>query len=168
MKAAKELIINKLKNIVIILAGSALIGTLLLVLVFCIPTGRIKENVHKSVDRILVNSEQFEGNAFLQHIVQNKESYTDSIMVQYAFEKIPDKNVYEHAMWAYHYDLEEEIWAAEDSLRAVLDGADTSQMHLREYSRYWHGYLVYLKPLLLLFSWEQLVWIELILQIALL
>jgi len=168
MKAAKELIINKLKNIVIILAGSALIGTLLLVLVFCIPTGRIKENVHKSVDRILVSSEQFEGNAFLQHIVQNKESYTDSIMVQYAFEKIPDKNVYEHAMWAYHYDLEEEIWAAEDSLRAVLNGADTSQMHLREYSRYWHGYLVYLKPLLLIFSWEQLVWIELGLHIALL
>lgn len=152
----------------IILAGSALLGTLLLVLVFCIPTGRIKENVHKSVDRMLVSSEQFEDNAFLQHVVQNKESYTDSIMVQYAFEKIPDKNVYEHAMWAYHYDLEEEIWAAEDSLRAVLDGADTSQMHLREYSRYWHGYLVYLKPLLLLFSWEQLVWIELILQIALL
>jgi len=168
MKAAKELIINKLKNIVIILAGSALIGTLLLVLVFCIPTGRIKENVHKSVDRILVSSEQFEGNAFLQHIVQNKESYTDSIMVQYAFEKIPDKNVYEHAMWAYHYDLEEEIWAAEDSLRAVLNGADTSQMHLREYSRYWHGYLEYLKPLLLIFSWEQLVWIELGLHIALL
>lgn len=168
MKAAKELIINKLKNIVIILAGSALIGTLLLVLVFCIPTGQIKKNVHKSVDRILVNSEQFEDNAFLQHVVQNKESYTDSIMVQYAFEKIPDKNVYEHAMWAYHYDLEEEIWAAEDSLRAVLNGADTSQMHLREYSRYWHGYLVYLKPLLLLFSWEQLLWIELGLHIALL
>lgn len=167
MKAAKELIINKLKHIVIILAGSALFGTLLLVLVFCIPTGRIKENVHKSVDRVLVSSEQFEDNAFMQHIIQNKESYTDSIMVQYAFEKIPDKNVYEHAMWAYHYDLEEDIWAAEDSLRAVLNGADTSQMHLREYSRYWHGYLVYLKPLLLLFSWEQLVWIELGVHIAL-
>lgn len=167
MKTAKELIIDKLKSIVIILAGSALLGTLLLVLVFCIPTGRIKENVRKSVDRVLVSSEQLEDNAFLHHIIQNKESYTDSIMVQYAFEKIPDKNAYEHAMWAYHYDLEEDIWAAEDSLRAVLDGADTSQMHLREYSRYWHGYLVYLKPLLLLFSWEQLVWIELGLHIAL-
>lgn len=168
MKTAKELIINKLKNIVILLAGSALLGTLLLVLVFCIPTGRIKENVQKSVDRVLISSEEFEDKPFLQHVIQNKESYTDSIMVQYAFEKIPDKNVYEHAMWAYHYDLEEDIWAAEDSLRAVLDGADASQMHLREYSRYWHGYLVYLKPLLLLFSWEQLVWIEMGLHIVLL
>ncbi len=88
-------------------------------------------------------------------------------MVQYAFEKLPGKNAFEHAMWAYHYDLEEEIWAAEDSLRAVLDGVSPSEMHLREYSRYWHGYLLYLKPLLLLFSWEQFVWLELIVQLAL-
>lgn len=168
MRTAKELIISKIKNIVILLAGSALLGTLLLVLVFCIPTERIKSNVEKSVDRVLINSEEFADNPFLQHVIQNKESYTDSIMVQYAFEKIAGKNVFEHAMWAYHYDLEEEIWAAEDSLRAVLDGADTSEMYLREYSRYWHGYLLYLKPLLLLFSWEQLVWIELFIQIALL
>lgn len=168
MKTAKALIINKLKHIVILLAGSALLGTLLLVLVFCIPTGRIEDNVRQSVDRMLVNAEEFSDNAFVQHVIQNKESYTDSIMVQYAFEKIEGKNAYEHAMWAYHYDLEEEIWAAEDSLRAVLDGKDPSEMHLREYSRYWHGYLLYLKPLLLLFSWEQLVWLELLLQIVML
>ncbi len=168
MKTAKELIIRKLKNIVILLAGSALLGTLLLVLVFCIPTGRIEDNVRKSVDRVLINAQELSGNAFLQHVIQNKESYTDSIMVQYAFEKIQGKNAYEHAMWAYHYDLEEEIWAAEDSLRAVLDGMDPAQMHLREYSRYWHGYLLYLKPLLLLFSWEKLVCFELFLQIVLL
>ena len=168
MKTAKALIWNKLKNIVIVLAGSALIGTLLLVLVFCIPTDRIRANVAKSVDRVLVNSEEFADNAFLQHVIQNKESYTDSIMVQYAFEKIDGKNAYEHAMWAYHYDLEEEIWASEESLRAVLEGKDPSEMHLREYSRYWHGYLVYLKPLLLIFSWEQLVVIELLAQVAML
>jgi len=168
MKTAKALLISKIRNIVILLAGSALLGTLLLVLVFCIPTGRIRANVAKSVDRVLINSEEFSDNAFLQHVIQNKESYTDSIMVQYAFEKIEGKNVYEHAMWAYHYDLEEEIWASEDSLRAVLAGKDPAEMHLREYSRYWHGYLIYLKPLLLIFSWEQLVWLELSAQIIML
>ncbi len=168
MKTAKALIMNKLKNIVILLAGSALLGTLLLVLVFCIPTGRIKENVKASVDRVLISADSVSDNAFLEHVIRNKESYTDSIMVQYAFERIEDKNVYEHAMWAYHYDLEEEIWAAEDSLKAVLNDKDPSEMHLREYSRYWHGYLLYLKPLLLLFTWEQLVWIELALHIVLL
>lgn len=157
-----------LKHMIVLLAGSALTGTLLLVLVFCIPTGRIKEHVAQSVDRVLVSGDAMPDNAFLRHVMANKESYTDAIIAQYAFEKIPDKNAFEHAMWAWHHDLEDEIWAAEDSLRAVLNGADTSQMYLREYSRYWHGYLLYIKPLLLIFSWEQLVWLELIVQLALL
>ncbi len=147
---------------------SALLGTALLVLVFCIPTGRIRDHVASSVDSVLRNDDAVPDNAYLQYVFQNKEGYTDSIMVQYAFEKIPGKNAFEHAMWAYHYDLEEGIWAAEESLRAVLDGADTSRMHLREYSRYWHGYLVYLKPLLLVFSWSGLVVFGIVLQILML
>lgn len=153
---------------IVLLAGSALMGTLLLVLVFCIPTGIIRQHVGQSVDRMLVSGDALPDNAFLRHIIKNKESYTDSIIVQYAFEKIPGRNAFEHAMWAWHHDLEDEIWAAEDSLRAVLNGADTSEMYLREYSRYWHGYLLYIKPLLLIFSWEQLIWLELIVQLALL
>lgn len=160
--------IKILKHMIVLLAGSALTGTLLLVLVFCIPTGHIRNHVVQSVDRMLVSEEALPDNAFLRHIMENKEDYTDSIIVQYAFEKIPGKNAFEHAMWAYHYDLKDEIWAAEDSLRAVLAGSDTSGMYLREYSRYWHGYLLYIKPLLLILSWEQLVWLVLIVQMALL
>lgn len=152
---------------VVLLAGSALLGTVLLVLAFCIPTGPIREHVNTSVDRMLRPEEKYPENPFLRHIWQHKESYTDSIMVQYAFEKIADKNAFEHAMWAYHYDLEDEIWAAEDSLRTVLADGEPSGMYLREYSRYWHGYLVYLKPLLLLFTWENLVWLGAALQLIL-
>lgn len=154
-------------HMIVLLAGSAVTGTLLLTLVFCIPTERIKGHVAESVDRVLC-AEKPSDNAFVRHIRQHKESYTDSIIVQYSFEKIADKNAFEHAMWAWHYDLEEEIWAAEDSLRAVLSGTDTSEMHLREYSRYWHGYLLYVKPLLLVLSWEKLVWLELVLELILL
>lgn len=154
-------------HMTMLLVVSALLGTLLLTLVFCIPTDRIRGHVAESVDRVLCGEQPSE-NAFKRHIRQNKESYTDSIIVQYAFEKIAGKNAYEHAMWAWHYDLEEEIWAAEDSLRAVLAGADPSEMHLREYSRYWHGYLLYIKPLLLIFSWERLIWLEIVLEVVLL
>lgn len=163
----KEHLTRHLKYMVVLLAGSVLAGTLLLTLVFCIPTGMIKEHVAQSVDRVLRSEGSYPQNAFLRHIWRDKESYTDAIMVQYAFEKVSGKNAFEHAMWAYHYDLEEEIWAAEDSLRAVLAGKEPSQMHLREYSRYWHGYLLYLKPLLLIFSWGQLVWLGMGLQLAL-
>ncbi len=164
----RDSLMKTLKHMVILLAGSALLGTLLLVLVFCIPTKGIQRHVAQSVDRILVGEDRLPDNAFLRHILKDKESYTDAIIVQYAFEKIPGKNSYEHAMWAYHHDLEDEIWAAEDSLRAVLNGADTSGMYLREYSRYWHGYLIYVKPLLLIMSWEQLLWLEGIIQALLL
>ena len=68
-----------LKHTVILLAGSALLGTLLLVLVFCIPTGRIRQHVADSVDRVLVNGDRVTDNAFLRHIAEDKESYTDSI-----------------------------------------------------------------------------------------
>lgn len=156
-----------LKHMIILLAGSALLGTLLLVFVFMIPTDRIRQHVAGSVDSMLPDDADLPDNAFLRHVIKNKEGYTDSIIVQYAFERIAGKNAFEHAMWAYHHDLEEEIWAAEDSLRAVLNDTDPAQMHLREYSRYWHGYLLYIKPLLLIFSWEQLIWIELLLQVAL-
>ena len=41
--------------------------------------------------------------------MKNRETYTDAIMVQNAIERLSDKNAYEHAMWMYHYDLEEDI-----------------------------------------------------------
>lgn len=155
----------------VLLSGSVLAGTLLLVLVFCIPTDRMREHASSFVTYVLDGESHLPDAGFFRrmrlHIAQDRESYTDSIMVQYTFEKVPGKNAFEHAMWAWHYDMEEEIWAAEESLRAVLSGADTSGMHLREYSRYWHGYLVYLKPLLWLMRGDVLLWVELALQLAL-
>lgn len=146
-----------LKHTVVLLAGSALLGTLLLVLVFLIPTDRIREHVRVSSDKMMVTGEN-ETDAFRRYVLQNRESYTDSIIMQYTFETIEGKSAYEHAMWNYHYDIEEEIWAAEESLQAVLAGESPENMHLREYSRYWHGYLIFIKPLMLLFNWDQLAW----------
>lgn len=53
--------------------------------------------------------------------MENRETYTDAIMVQNAIERLPDKNAYEHAMWMYHYDLEEDVWTPEDSLKAFVN-----------------------------------------------
>ena len=69
-------------------------------------------------------------------------------------------------MWAYHYDLEEDVWTPEQSLKALGEEWNTDNMHLHEYSRYWHGYLVYLKPLLAVFTWHQVVVIGIVLQVV--
>ena len=159
--------IRLIKHMALLLLGSAILGTTLLVLVFCIPVERMKENVASSVDSMIKSEDEVADNAFSRYFWGKKETYTDAIMVQNAIEKIPGKNVFEHAMWVYHSDLEPEIWTPEESLKAYCSEEGMEQPYLHEYSRYWHGYLVYLKPLLLVFSWSQIVVIGVAVQVLL-
>lgn len=152
----------------ILLIGSAILGTLLLTLVFCLPTDSMKKNVVASVDYMIKSEAQIQDSAMERYLWGQKETYTDSIMVQNAIEKIPEKSVFEHAMWVYHSDLDAEIWTPEVSVKSLCAGEDQGKMFLHEYSRYWHGYLIYLKPLLLVFNWTQIVIMGAVLQIALL
>ena len=151
----------------VLLLGSALLGTVLLVLVFCLPTGRMKQHAAVSAEEMLGGKDQVSGNRYFDYVQTNRETYTDAIMVQNAIERIPEKSVFEHAMRMYHNDLVEEYWTPEESLKAYCAGQDTGSMYLHEYTRYWHGYLVYLKPLLLLFSWKQLSVMGVLLQLLL-
>ena len=159
--------IKKVGRMALLLLGSAVLGTLLLVLAFCLPVERMRENVAVSVDSMIKDPEEVADNAFAQYVWSEKETYTDAIMVQNAIERIPGKNVFEEAMWVYHTDLEEEVWTPEASLKAFLSEEGMEQSYLHEYSRYWHGYLIYLKPLLLIFSWSQIVMLGIVLQVLL-
>ena len=152
---------KKIRNFAAILAVSAVVGTILLVLVFLLPVGPMRKNVEKSVGDMLKTGDEIPEDAFSQYLWKNRETYTDAIMVQNAIERLPDKNAYEHAMWMYHYDLEEDVWTPEDSLKSFCESHENvNNMCLHIYARYWHGYLLYLKPLLLLFSWQHVVWLE--------
>ena len=146
---------------------SVVLGVLLLTLVFCIPTDTAKKHVCASIDRIFVDLSEESGMNLRKYIMEYREAFTDAIMVQNAFEKIQGKNPYEHAMWVYHLDLDENVWTPEETLKYLSEGGDSSNLFLHQYSRYWHGYLVYLKPLLLLFSWEQVLWLGAGLQVLL-
>ena len=109
---------KKIRNFAAILAVSAVVGTILLVLVFLLPVGPMRKNVEKSVGDMLKTGDEIPEDAFSQYLWKNRETYTDAIMVQNAIERLPDKNAYEHAMWMYHYDLEEDVWTPEDSLKS--------------------------------------------------
>ena len=109
---------KKIRNFAAILAVSAVVGTILLVLVFLLPVGPMRKNVEKSVGDMLKTGDERPEDAFSQYLWKNRETYTDAIMVQNAIERLPDKNAYEHAMWMYHYDLEEDVWTPEDSLKS--------------------------------------------------
>ena len=97
---------KKIRNFAAILAVSAVVGTILLVLVFLLPVGPMRKNVEKSVGDMLKTGDEIPEDAFSQYLWKNRETYTDAIMVQNAIERLSDKNAYEHAMWMYHYDLD--------------------------------------------------------------
>ncbi len=148
--------IRRLKNASIILLSGVLIGVLLLCLVFCLPVKSARENVEASLYQMIDIKYDEDGDPERKEIIDLKENFTDYLMVQNALEKVEGKSPLAHAMYIYHYDLgEDSTWFTEESLVTLLRKG-TEGMFLREYSKYWHGYLIFLKPLLMCMTWEHL------------
>lgn len=164
----KDAIVTWLKHTTAILVISALAGTLLLTLVFCIPTEPMRRKASASLDYMIQSAEDMKEGSFSRYLWGHKETYTDAIMVQNAIESRQDKNVFEEAMWVYHSDLNPDYWTPEASLKSYCSGVFDGEIYTYTYARYWHGYLIYLKPLLLLFSWKQLVILGAALQLFML
>jgi hypothetical protein len=161
----KREILIFLKRATICLSAGTVAGILLLMAVFALPTAPMQEHVGKFALEAL---EETDGNGFLAYLFDERESFTDAIIMQNATEEAEGKGIYERAMMIYRYDLEEDAWTPEESLAAVSGGTDTATMYLKEYSRYWHGYLVLVKPLLILFTWKQILVFLTVLQLVLL
>lgn len=167
MRDGKKTWLTHLGQMLVIGIVCVILGVLFLTLVFCLPTEPAKRHVGVSVDKLIPDASGKAQGGLKGYLDANRELYTDAIMVQNAFERIPGKNAFEHAMWVYHLDLSETAWTPEATVKYYSQGGDPSGLFLHQYSRYWHGYLIYLKPLLLLFTWEQIVWIGAGLQVLL-
>lgn len=152
----------------IILPAGVVAGTLLLVLVFLLPVRWARGHAEESLYQMAEIMEDPEGSEGRKAIVRIKENFTDFLMVQNALEKVEGRSALEHAMNIFHHDLQDETtWLTEESLKAFLRRG-TDGMYLKNYSKYWHGYLVYLKPLLMCMSWEHVEIFLVCVQIALL
>lgn len=144
---------RRIRNVSIILICSVAAGIFLLTLVFLLPVEAARKHVEESLYEMLEVAEDPEGSAERKEIINLKENFTDCLMVQNALEKVEGQGPLAHAMNIYHYDLgNESTWLTEESLPVFLRRGEEG-MYLREYSRYWHGYLVVLKPLLMCMSW---------------
>lgn len=160
--------IRRIRNTLVILLCSTLAGTLLLVLIFLLPVGTARRHVESSLSEMVESEADRAGNTQRKAVILYKDNFTDCLMVQNALEKVDGRTALEHAMYVYHYDLQDETtWATEESLISFLRRGQDG-MYLKEYSKYWHGYLVYLKPLLMCMSWRHVETFLFILQIILL
>lgn len=132
-------------NNIILLAGFTLAGLLALVLVHIIPVGRMQQHVRESLP--MIESEFDQSSLIDEYPAAFTGGFTDCLMLENAVYKNPEHSTLEQALLMYRGESGEgEGWATGYSLMDFLYGEE--QTREVSYARYWHGYLVVLKPLL--------------------
>ena len=142
---------------------SILVGVLLMTAVYVLPVGRMHTKVDES--RPLFENE---GHGFYwcppDDVTTRLDGYTDSIMLQSAIYKgtgNPLKDALLHARVEFY----PERWNPSESLIRYVYGEYEGPV--LSYARYWGGYLLFLKPLLLFFTLPQIRAMDACLQLCL-
>ncbi len=144
---------NHVLRKLIILFSAPVIGFLLLMLVHLLPTGRMFEHVYWSLDTIVPEfDDETVVNGYKATLTGN---FTDCIMLLHAIYDHPDHSVVEQSVMMYRPEFLDDPsypdgWQPGNSL---VDYVVNNNIN-REvtYGRYWHGYLLFLKPLLIITS----------------
>lgn len=134
-----------IKNVIILIL-LPVVGLILMLAVHLLPTDRMKQNVYSSRDQII--SEFTDELIIDDYKATLTGNFTDSLMLEFAVYDSPH-SVIEQVMNMYRSEScpDEEGWWPGQSLIDYLGNVE--QQREIEYSRYWHGYLVFLKPLLM-------------------
>lgn len=144
--ALKLFIYETMRKLAVLFAGSIL-GLLALYLVFCLPTDKMQEHVWRSfpyLEENLMDAGQITG-----YPASLAGSFTDCLMLEHTIYNNPTHSRLEQVLYMYRGESSDgDGWAPALSLEDYLRGAE--QPREVEYSRYWHGYLLILKPLLML------------------
>jgi len=142
MKEVKKIIL-----VIGILAGSIILGVVLLMAVYMIPNKRMVGHVRESTE--LLQQEFADSNIITGYQFTLTGLFTDSIIIQNAIYNEGEHSLLERALNVYRQDVSEESWAPGYSLLSYINGEILIEV---SYARYWHGYLVLLKPLLYFFD----------------
>lgn len=139
-----------LKNTVFTVAAivlSAVTGACLLFAVYLIPEERIRANVDSSAP--VYDSEGLT-NLYIPWLMSTRmDNYTDSIMLSEAAYK-GDRSAMSEALTSnYVYVTDINSYYEPGYLRKMLDPSPDNSSVTVSYARYWHGYLILLKPILL-------------------
>lgn len=140
-----------IRNDILLLAGGIAAGFLLLLLVYCIPVSPMKEHIRQSLSML---EEEFADSELLEGYPGSLTgSFTDCLMLENAVYDSGEHTMLEQILRMYRGESGTgDGWAPGLSLRDYVGGAE--QPREVEYARYWHGYLVVLKPLLFLTSFN--------------
>lgn len=155
-------LITHLCKMGMIMLASAVAGVLLLTLVYMIPVdGCMKEHAWQALE--VFEQEGVFPKLWGENMGSRLDNFTDALMIQTAvFEG--EGSPLERAIEAGH--IQNNPYTADPvfDLRTQLEGESGT---VSEYAKYWHGYLLFLKPLLFLFSYSQIRMLNGVVQILL-
>ncbi|MGN0981717.1 MAG: hypothetical protein ACI4O0_02375 [Candidatus Limivicinus sp.] len=144
----------------LVLAG-VILGVLLMTAVSCLPVNRIEDHVRQSAG---VMESEGEYPSLLPWVNTNLDNFTDALMLLKAsYRRTEDVSPLESALMVYHMN-KGPYWS---SLGNVGEGPEKEGEFLSSYPRYWHGYLVFLRPALLFLNYRELRIVNLYFQVAL-
>lgn len=147
---------RSLLRVVAVISISIMAGFILLCLVYCIPTGMMVDGSFDAAE-ILAQEGLWPLVGF-----RALDNFTDAIMLNTA-SYYEDANIVKRAAEAYRG-----VFPETDPVEAYIKtvwGAEG--VEVESYSRYWHGYLVFLKPLYALFNYSQIRDINMVVQFSL-
>lgn len=127
-----------------ILLFFALFGFLLLVLVYAIPVSGMISNIRESA--AIFREEGAYPQIIQGYKTTQLDNYTDALMLSGAI-STGSGNIIEDAIYVNHLNVEE--WGPVATLLHYIERPEEEHRDLEiSYPRYWHGYLIILKPLL--------------------
>ena len=154
------------RNMLLVLLASVILGTVLLILVYSLPVNVMRNNVSKSIDALLQKGDYpswSEGGG----ITSILDYFTDAIMINTAIYS-SGKHVYDSMMNQRRKYNEARSRTEDLSMALKAENTNEDGLNVVSYPRYWHGYLLYLKPMLMFLSVNRLKMINFLLQFFLL
>lgn len=146
-----------------LLLSGGILGVLFLLAVYAIPVSKMADNYTRSLECI----ERREGwHQYLPgYDLSMLDNNTEYLMLKAAATPMPStgENYIQKVLRCYTYNSE---WNhGMTFVQGTYNGQDFT---CDSYERYWHGYLVFLKPLLSVFSYQELIYLNVVLQSVLL
>lgn len=155
---------KKLLNTLLILIISSLIGFVLLTASFNLPNSPIQNNA--SISSILLTHEGLYPEKVEGIKASEMDNYTDALMINSASFDYGGYSVIDKAAGINHFQVD---WSDNQIVHLYEHYNDKEAIcSIKSYSRYWHGYITLLRPLLMICNYSWIRFIQFMLHISLL
>ena len=152
--------LRNIRNAMLLLVCGILAGYVFLMLAYLLPTDRMQSKVSASAE-IFAREREYP-RVIPGYVSTQLDNYTDSWMVGNAVYGDSAEPVWKQALTCTRAEYGE---GPLDGLLRYLAGEDGFREE--DYTRYWHGYLVVLKPFFLFFDYADLRFVNVVLELML-